>query len=317
MSTNISSMGSRRRAWRRNMTMCWREKTRLCVSQDSKMGMASRSSGLACQMFRLSGSGNYTLLRIWDGMTITNALWNTGVETSSEAWDGWCGCQPTPSISFMPLSVALTAIRHRNASIPICTLPTGGGRHRYGEILEDNHMVIEVESMLRVGDTLVPLIFMSGGIHLSNFAGDKKEWPVYVTIGNLSSKVHHMPSTHSVVMIALLPIAIKNHNFPQKRLDEQRQTNQEVLNEVLRWVLQPLTYRQNPSAESGHWNVLCADGNFRHCKPVSAAWLAVCPEYSDLHDLERHVWFRCQCPNNELADYLPPDKQRPWRDHNL
>jgi len=66
---------------------------------------------------------------------------------------------------------------------------------------------------------------MSDRIHLSNFAGDKKEWPVYMTIGNLSSKICQMPSTHRVVMVALLPIPIKNRNIPQKRLDEQRETN--------------------------------------------------------------------------------------------
>ena len=91
--------------------------------------------------------------------------------------------------------------------------------------------------MLRVGDTLDPLVFMSDGTHLSNFAGKKKEWPVYMTIGNLSSKLRQMPSTHRIVMVSPLPIPIKNRNIPQKRLEEQRQTNQEVLNEVLWRVL--------------------------------------------------------------------------------
>jgi len=112
---------------------------------------------------------------------------------------------------------------------------------------------------------------MSDGTHLSNFAGDKKEWPVYMTIGNLSSKIHQMSSAHTVVMVALLPIPIKNRNIPQKRLDEHWQTNREVLNEVLRWVLQPLSFKLYPSAESRYYNVLCADGNFRRCKPVLAA----------------------------------------------
>jgi len=178
-------------------------------------------------------------------------------------------------------------------------------------------VLIKVKATLRLGDTLVPLIFMSDGTHLSNFAGDKKEWPVYMTIGNLSSKICQMPSTHTVVMVALLPIPIKNHNIPQKRLDEQRQTNREVLNEVLRQVLQPLTLKQNPNAESGYYNVLCADGNFRRCKLVLAAWLADCPEYSDLHHLERHVCFWCECPKNELGDYVPSDKQHPRQDHNV
>jgi len=33
-------------------------------------------------------------------------------------------------------------------------------------------MLIEVKATLRLGDTLVPLIFMSDRIHLLNFAGD-------------------------------------------------------------------------------------------------------------------------------------------------
>jgi hypothetical protein len=168
-----------------------------------------------------------------------------------------------------------------------------------------------------VGDTLVPLICLFDGTHLSNFAGNMKEWPVYMTIGNPFSKLHQMPSTHSVVMVAPMPIPIKNRNSPQKSYDEQRHTNREVLNEVLQRELQPLTFKQNPSAKSGYYNVLCAHGNFRHCKPVLVAWLADCPDYSDLHDLERHVCFWCECPKNQLGDYVPPDKQHPRQDHNL
>jgi hypothetical protein len=50
-----------------------------------------------------------------------------------------------------------------------------------------------VQATLRLGDTLVPLILMSNGIHLSNFAGDKKELPVYMTIGNQCEKIRRMP----------------------------------------------------------------------------------------------------------------------------
>jgi len=171
--------------------------------------------------------------------------------------------------------------------------------------------------MFRVGDTLVPLIFMSDGTHLSNFAGDKKQWPVYIAIGNVSSMIRQMPSTHRVVMLALLLIPIKNHNILQKRWDEQWKMNREVQNKVLRWVLQSLTFKQNPSAESGYYNVLCADGNFKCCKPVLAAWLADYAEYSDLHHHDWHGCFYCECPKNELGDYVPPDKQHSWWDHNL
>jgi len=100
-----------------------------------------------------------------------------------------------------------------------------------------------------------------------------------------------------------------------------RQTHREVLNEVLQQLLQRLlqrlTFKQNPSAGSGYYNVLCADGNFGRCKPGLAASHADCPEYSNLHHLERHDCFRCECPKNELGDYVNPDKEHPRRDHNL
>jgi hypothetical protein len=140
-----------------------------------------------------------------------------------------------------------------------------------------------------VGDTLVPLIIMSDRTHLSNFAGNNEEWPVYMTIGNLSSKIRQTSSIHSVVMVALLRIPIANRNIPPKGLDEQRHTNREVLNDVLRWLVPPLSFKQNASAGSGHYNDLCADGNFRRCKPVLAAWLADCPQNGDIRHLERRV----------------------------
>jgi len=170
-STNIFSEGSRRRAWRRTITMCWRKTTLLCISESSKMGMVSSSSWLACQMIRLLGSCNYTLSRIWDGITITKAPSTTAVKTSPTVWDGWFGSQPIWSISLTPHRVASRAMRQRNASLPKCTLWTGGGRHREGEILEDNNVLIDVESTLREGDTLVLMHFVSDGTHLSNFVG--------------------------------------------------------------------------------------------------------------------------------------------------
>jgi len=45
--------------------------------------------------------------------------------------------------------------------------------------------------MLRVGDTLVPLIFMSDGTHLLNVSGVKTEWPL---CGNWQSIFEDLPN---------------------------------------------------------------------------------------------------------------------------
>jgi len=118
-----------------------------------------------------------------------------------------------------------------------------------------------------------------------------------------------MPSTYSVVIVALLLIAIKNRNILHKQLDERWQTNRGVLNKVLWWVLQPLIIEYNPSTKNKYYNVLCWDGNFRRCKPVLAEWLAHWPEYSDLHHLEQHVCSWCESPKNKLGDYVHQGKQ--------
>jgi hypothetical protein len=158
---------------------------------------------------------------------------------------------------------------------------------------------------------------MSNGTRLSNFAGDKKECSVYLTIGYLSSQLRNMPSTHGIQMVALLPITIKNRNIPPKRFYEQWHTNEEVLNKVHWGALQPVTFKQNPSAECGYYNILYSDRIFMRHKPVSAAWLADCREDSDVYHLDRHVCFWSQCPMNELGDIVAPDKQHPRRDHNI
>jgi len=87
-------------------------------------------------------------------------------------------------------------------------------------------------------------------------------------------------------MVAHMHIQNENRNIPQEQLDEQQQPNWEVLNDVLLWVLQPLTCIQYPRAKSGYYIVLCADGNFRSCNPGLTAWLADCTEYSTLHHLK-------------------------------
>jgi len=96
-----------------------------------------------------------------------------------------------------------------------------------------------------------------------------------MTFGNLSWMMREMPSMYRVMMIVLPPVPIKNHRILQRPLDEQRQQNRKVLNNVLWSVLRPLTFKKNPNAQSEYFNVTCIDGNFRCCKSDLAAWHAV------------------------------------------
>jgi len=88
-------------------------------------------------------------------------------------------------------------------------------------------MLLDVKSTFREVDTLLPVIFMSGGTSLSNFAGNKKECPLNMTIGNQSTNICQMPLTCRIVMVALLTIQLKNRNIPLHRVDQQQQSNRE------------------------------------------------------------------------------------------
>jgi hypothetical protein len=127
---------------------------------------------------------------------------------------------------------------YQYTSITRFTLWTSGGRFRSGEILEGNNGRIDIQSILRVGDSLVPWIFMFNRTHLSNLTGDLTKWPVYITIGNASSKICQMPTRHSVRMVSLLLIPIKTSTIHLEWLDQRRLTNRAVLIEVLQCVLQ-------------------------------------------------------------------------------
>ena len=44
-------------------------------------------------------------------------------------------------------------------------------------------------------------------MQLTQFQGDKKAWPVYLMIGNISKKICHQPSTHATILVGYLPVA--------------------------------------------------------------------------------------------------------------
>jgi len=50
---------------------------------------------------------------------------------------------------------------------------------------------------------------MSDQRHLTNISGDKKAWPGYIAIGNLTSSRGNKPGSLRVLLLALLPVLQK------------------------------------------------------------------------------------------------------------
>ncbi|KAA8910111.1 hypothetical protein FN846DRAFT_757959, partial [Sphaerosporella brunnea] len=53
--------------------------------------------------------------------------------------------------------------------------------------------------------TIVPLIFYPDATHPTNFSGDGKAWPLYLTIRNLPAAIRNKDTMQAVILVGLLP----------------------------------------------------------------------------------------------------------------
>lgn len=89
----------------------------------------------------------------------------------------------------------------------------------------------------REGGTLLPVILASDQAELTDFGGDKKAWPVYMTLGNISPEIRMLPSYSCWVIVGMLPIPPKkvkkkNETVNQAKLERAREV-QSVLDAML------------------------------------------------------------------------------------
>jgi len=140
-----------------------------------------------------------------------------------------------------------------------------------------------------------------------------------MTIGNLSSVIRMKPTTHSVVMIAVL--LEKAKYSAQSDISRQKQAtwDHQIVDEVLKVILQPLfDHSRNCDPNDTHlslyFHALCGDGNWRHCFVRIGAWLADYPEHMALQSLSTNSCPWCEVPTSKYGDY---PSVFPRRDHQV
>jgi len=62
---------------------------------------------------------------------------------------------------------------------------------------------------LPVGSILVTVIFVSDVTDLTNFSGNGKLWPVYMSIRNILSRIRQKLTSHAWIPVVLLSVAPK------------------------------------------------------------------------------------------------------------
>ncbi|KIJ50068.1 hypothetical protein M422DRAFT_777176 [Sphaerobolus stellatus SS14] len=153
----------------------------------------------------------------------------------------------------------------------------------------------DAQDRLPEGSTIAPIIVASDATQLSQFGGDKKAWPVYITIGNVKKGVRRQPNRRATLLLGYLPVTDL-----ECFLEGDRSTQQRILfHFAMSQLLEPLI-------EAGHNGVemVCADGNIRHVYPIIAAYVADFPEQCLIACCKQSRCPRCKVGHKERGDPL-------------
>jgi hypothetical protein len=131
---------------------------------------------------------------------------------------------------------------------------------------------------------------------LTNFSGDKKAWPVYITVGNLPADVRNAQNSRTTLLLALIPVPPKKGNLTREESNRVDMIVQQTLYDVLH----PLEAVFQQGIE-----IHCGDGQIWRCYPRLSAWIADHMEYATLFGVKTNSYPQCETACEELgADEL-------------
>src|SRR5258706_2335323 len=152
---------------------------------------------------------------------------------------------------------------------------------------------------LPINATLIPILLTSDQTHLTNFSGDKKLWPVYISIGNITSDTRNKPSMHAWIPLALLPIPPKRiPNIAHHSIEQEEMESLQVTHDILSHILRPLADAQSQNG----YEMICADEQIRLCFPRLSAWLGDHMELATIHSIASNRCPVCVAPTNDLGE---------------
>ncbi|QRV83627.1 plasma membrane ATPase 4 [Ceratobasidium sp. AG-Ba] len=148
--------------------------------------------------------------------------------------------------------------------------------------------------------TIIPVIISSDETKLTNFSGDKKAHPVYITIGNLPKRLRQRTSKRANILLGYLPVPKLNCESDK---DERRLQRRHLFHQCMRALVKPLAEAAKKGVE-----VPCADGGVRRIYPLLASYVADFPEQCKVACVKQTHCPLCTAHPKEkgdLADWPP------------
>lgn len=148
---------------------------------------------------------------------------------------------------------------------------------------------------------MIPLIFGSDETPFTSLGGDKKGWPLFMSLANIHSSIRNAHSLRAWIHLASLP------TIPKKPTSKGKNANftlagwgldkNDTIQETLETILKDLTRLYSEGIE-----IECSDGKVRVCHPILAGWIADYKEYGSLFQVKNNSCVNCEIPMSSMGD---------------
>ena len=147
----------------------------------------------------------------------------------------------------------------------------------------------------------MPVVGFAYQTHLTNFSGDKKAWPIYMTMGNILSRTTSSPAKMPILHLALVQVPPRFTSESARANEARPQTKADVLRAVFDLFLAAL------HQVAGDGMVMdCADSKTSLCFPILWAWIADHAEHAAMQGIGSKLCPKGLVPCKELGGDMPP-----------